>query len=281
MSPFAPPLAGLRFSLVGPGRVGASLAAWAVARGARAVTVAGRSAARASEVAEALQATNVPLAELATEHEDLLLIAVADDAYAAVAGVLAERPQAGVVLHASGSLPMGALDPLAARGSGVGVLHPLKAFPRPLPDPAEARGVFFALGSDPAAVNLGRRLVEAWEGHAAVLAEEQRLLYHFAATLVAGGTGTLLASADALARRLGLPREVWNGYVELAGGALEQVGAADEPARAITGPAARGDWDLVRRQLAAAGELDPGLARLARALAEQTASLRGSRADLE
>lgn len=281
VGPSTSPLTGLRCSLVGPGRVGSSLAAWAVACGATVVAVAGRSASRATTVASALGAEPIALAELASHHQDLLLLAVADDAYAAVARELAERPQAPVVLHVSGSLPMRALDPLAARGSRAGVLHPLKAFARSLPEVAEARGVFFALGGEPAAVALGNRLVAAWEGHAAVLAEEQRLLYHFAASMVAGGVATLLAAADSLARRLALPPAVWRGYLELARGAVEQVAAADAPARSITGPAARGDWELVRRQLAAVGELDPGLARLARTLAEQTAALRELEVELE
>lgn len=280
VGPSVSPLTGLRFSLVGPGRVGSSLAGWAVARGAEAVAVAGRSAERTATAASSLGAAAVPFASLTSGDVDLLLLAVADDVYADVARALAERPQAPVVLHVSGSLPLAALAPLASRGSGIGVLHPLKAFARPLPDAAAARGVFFALGGDPAAVALARRLVDAWEGDAAVLAEEQRLLYHFAASLVAGGVSTLLAAADSLARRLELPPAVWRGYLELARGALEQIAAAEAPARAITGPAARGDWELVRRQLAAVEEVDPGLARLARALAEQTASLRGLDPDL-
>lgn len=281
MGPSVSPLTGLRFSLVGPGRVGSSLAGWAVARGAEAVAVAGRSAESTATAASSLGAAAVPFASLTSGDVDLLLLAVADDAYADVARALAERPQAPVVLHVSGSLSLAALAPLASRGSGIGVLHPLKAFARPLPDAAAARGVFFALGGDPAAVALARRLVDAWEGDAAVLAEEQRLLYHFAASLVAGGVSTLLAAADSLARRLELPPAVWRGYLELARGTLEQTAAAEAPGRAITGPAARGDWELVRRQLAAVRDVDPGLERLARDLAEQTASLRGLDADLE
>ncbi|HEV7514783.1 MAG TPA: hypothetical protein VGR07_00645, partial [Thermoanaerobaculia bacterium] len=114
-------LSGLTFSLVGPGRVGSSLAGWAVALGARLESVVGRSAGTAG------------LAGLATGGQDLLLLAVPDGALAQVAAELARRPQARVVLHTSGSLPAAVLAPLrdpAGRlsqeggGSAVGSLHP-------------------------------------------------------------------------------------------------------------------------------------------------------------
>src|SRR5687768_17323321 len=91
------------------------------------------------------------MADLASGGQDLLLIAVSDPALPEVAAILAQRPQAAVALHTSGCLDASVLAPLREAGSAVGSLHPLKAFPRPLPAPAEARGVFFAVDGDPPA----------------------------------------------------------------------------------------------------------------------------------
>lgn len=140
------PLAGLRFSLAGPGKVGTSLARWAVAAGAEQVSTAGRGR----------------LETLETQGQDLLLLALPDAALPEAAATLARRPQAAVALHTSGSLDASVLAPLREAGSAVGSLHPLKAFPEPLPDPAEARGVFFAVDGDPAARDLAWRLATAW-----------------------------------------------------------------------------------------------------------------------
>ncbi|MFY9824919.1 MAG: hypothetical protein WAM82_26310, partial [Thermoanaerobaculia bacterium] len=74
------PLAGLRFSVAGPGRVGSSLAGWAVALGAEQVAAAGRG----------------ELGGLATGGQDLLLLALPEAALAAAAAELARRPQAAV-----------------------------------------------------------------------------------------------------------------------------------------------------------------------------------------
>jgi predicted short-subunit dehydrogenase-like oxidoreductase (DUF2520 family) len=163
------PLHGLTFSVAGLGRVGASLAAWLEAGGGRRIAAAGRAG----------------LPELATAGQDLLLIAVPDPVLPAVAAALARRPQAAVVLHTSGSLDAEALAPLRAAGSSVGTLHPLKAFPHPLPDLEQARGVFFAVDGDRDACNLAFRLAAAWGAEAAEVPATARSLYHFAATLAA------------------------------------------------------------------------------------------------
>ncbi|HYG63086.1 MAG TPA: DUF2520 domain-containing protein [Thermoanaerobaculia bacterium] len=263
------PLAGVRFSLVGPGKVGTSLAAWAVASGARLMSTAGR----------------VSLEEMESAGQDLLLVAVSDSALPAVAATLAGRPQAAVALHTSGALDASVLSPLRQAGSAVGSLHPLKAFPRPLPDPAQARGVFFGVDGDPAARAMAGRLAEAWGAVAGEVPAEARLLYHFAATLAAGGVVTLLAAAEDLAGRLGLPPQVTAGYLELSRGAmaaaLETGAAGDSLPGAITGPVARGDVGLVLRQLDALRRTDPGKLPLVLQLARETLRQVSRRAPLD
>ena len=256
------PLVGLRFSLAGPGKVGTSLSRWAVAAGAELVATAGRGS----------------LETLETGGQDLLLLALPDAALPTAAVELARRPQAAVALHTSGSLDASVLAPLREVGSAVGSLHPLKAFPQPLPDPAEARGVFFAVDGDPAARELAWRLATAWGGVPGEVPAAARSLYHFAATLAAGGVVTLLAAAGEIAGGLGLPEAlpeaIIRGYLELARGAVAAAGRTLDAGRplaaAITGPVARGDVATVERQLAALEDHVPDALPLARALAQET-----------
>ncbi|HSN86163.1 MAG TPA: DUF2520 domain-containing protein [Thermoanaerobaculia bacterium] len=251
-------LQGLRFSLAGPGRVGGSLARWAIASGATLVAVAGRSpGAPAWEGGP----PRIALGDLETAGQDLLLVAVSDGALASVAAALAHRPQARVALHTSGSQDASVLAPLREAGTAVGSLHPLKAFPRPLPLPEEGRGVFFAVDGDPEAQDLARRLAAAWGAVTALVPPESRTLYHFAATLAAGGVTTLLAAAAEIADKLGLPPEVAKGYVELARGAVtaarDALDAGNPLSSAITGPAARGDRATLARHLEALRHVAP------------------------
>ncbi len=263
------PLAGLRFVLVGPGRVGSSLASWAVARGAECVAVAGRAGSeRTRTTAALLEARSALAADLESQDSGLALIAVPDGEIREVARRLAGRLR-GVVLHVSGALGASVLAPLAAAGCATGTFHPLRVFPRFEPDAEAARGTFFALDGAPEARALGRRLAEAFGGEAAVVSEEVRVLYHLAATLAAGGIATTFASALAVARAAGVPAAALRGYGELARGALAAALESPEPADAITGPAARGDLETVERQLelleATAPELKPLVLALARA----------------
>jgi predicted short-subunit dehydrogenase-like oxidoreductase (DUF2520 family) len=275
-------LEGIRFSVAGPGRVGESLARWAKAAGAELVSVGGR---RASSASWRGAPRRESLRRLDTAEQDLLLVTVSDGAVAETAALLARRPQARVVLHTSGSLDASALDPLRQSGSAVGSLHPLKAFPRPLPDPAEAKGVFFAVDGDPEAQELAFRLAAAWGGVAAEVPPDARPLYHFAATLAAGGVTTLIAAAAEIAGRLGLPEEVARGYVELARGAVAAAGIALQEGRplasAITGPAARGDRETLERHLEALSQMAPGKLPLAMFMALETLRQTGQVAETE
>ena len=265
------PLAGLRFSVAGAGRVGSSLALWAVAAGAELAEIASRHPGR-----EAWPdgPRLVALDDLDTGGQDLLLIAVGDGAMTEVAARLARLPQARVALHTSGSLDASALAPLREAGSRTGSLHPLKAFPQPLPDPAEARGIFFAVDGDAEAKELAFRLAAAWGAVAAEVPADSRPLYHFAATLAAGGVTTLLAAAAEIAGKLELPEAVIRGYLELARGALAGAARALDEGRplgsAITGPAARGDQATLERHFEALRALAPEKLDLAEILVRET-----------
>ncbi|HUO86127.1 MAG TPA: DUF2520 domain-containing protein [Thermoanaerobaculia bacterium] len=279
------PLSGLDFCLAGAGRVGASLAHWAVAAGARPIAISYHTRQRAAEeLAGDLAARAVPFDELTSGGCDLLLVAVPDPALVEVAERLARRPQALVALHTSGSRGAEALAPLAAAGSATGALHPLKAFPRPLPRIGEARGVFFALDGAAGAIALAERLVAAWDGVAGRVPGDRRDLYHLAASLCAGGTATLLATAARIAAVAQLPPAVVGGYLELARGALiavaEEVAGGGDAAAAITGPVARGDEATVTRQLAALTEARPDLVPLVAIVGRQTLARRGEIATL-
>jgi predicted short-subunit dehydrogenase-like oxidoreductase (DUF2520 family) len=259
------PLAGLDFALVGPGRVGSSLAHWAVARGATCLAVVGpHGSSRARALGERLGATVVGSIELTPEEAKLILIAVPDSRIGEVARRLAAPSRRrSVALHTSGAFGAGVLAPLGALGCRVGTLHPLRAFPAVEEDVAAAAGVFFALDGDAEARALGRRLAEAFGGESGIVSDELRPLYHFAATLAAGGAVTMLATAHALGRRIGLPEAALRGYGQLARGAIAAAISASQPATAITGPAARGDLATVERHFAALAASAPEMVPLA------------------
>lgn len=264
-----PPLEGLRASIVGCGRVGESLGRWLHDSGVDIVFLSGRRP-PPQTLLDDLRATFRPIAELTTDGQGLLLIATPDDTLQEMAELLSQGPQAAVALHVSGALGAETLAPLRAAGCAIGTFHPLRAFARPSRDLADAGSTFFALDGDDGAIELGRRLARSWHGEAAPVPAEARLLYHFAATLAAGGVVTLLAIAADVARRFDLPATVVEGYLALARGALEQAAQVDDPAQALTGPAARGDLRALEKQRRALEAKMPHLVPLFESLTRET-----------
>ena len=267
-------LAGVRFSLVGPGNVGSSLAHWAVASGATINAVVGRTTDSARELADCLGGRPLGVTEISSAEDDLLLIAVDDPQLARVAKLLASHPQAKVALHTSGRFPADVLADLRSAQTSIGSLHPLMPFPRPVSDAGLASGVVFGYDGDPAACQQARQLALAWSGVPIEIPASTRGLYHLGATTAAGGVLTLVADAVELAHNLGLAPEIVDGYLRLAEGALAQARSAASISDAITGPVARGDLEGFQQQLAVLHRDDPELAHLLELLARRTRRLK-------
>lgn len=249
------------------------MAHWIALAGGSLSFVAGRDADRRGRLAASLHASPASLDVLDSSDCDLLLIAVSDRALPEVAEKLAGRRQAPVALHTAGALTAEAIRALRAAGSTVGSLHPLKSFPQALLDPAEGRGVVFGIDGDPRALETAESLARAVGGRSVHVPAPARLLYHLAATLASGGVVTLLAAADAIARRSGLDEGVLEGYLELARGSLERAATLRPVATAITGPVARGDRDTVAAELKALSDRAPDLTALVTEIARATLAL--------
>lgn len=260
----------LRFSLVGPGKVGSSLAHWLVSLGAGLSQVASRNPDAASRLTETLGGHPTELAQMTSSEDDLLLVAVSDPVLQEVALALAERQQASVVLHTSGRTEGGVLSPLRQNGSAIGSLHPLKTFPNVILDPTEAAGTVFGIDGDDKAQSMARQIASGLAGVATVVPPATRSQYHLLATMAAGGVVTLLASAAELAKTVGLAPEIVAGYLSLASDAVRSAATSETIARAITGPIARGDMRGFQDQIDEIRSLDPDMADFLEALARQT-----------
>lgn len=230
--------------MIGPGRAGGSIGQALASVGWEWVGSLGRG--------DAL--TN------AAEGVELLVIAVPDASIADVAQSV--EPGEATVIHLSGSRPLTDL----ASHQRTGSLHPLVS----LPDPDRGAellgtGATFAVAGD----RMVDELVDQLGGRVVRIDDEQRALYHATASVAANHLVALAAQVERLAKELGVPVDA---YWDLMAGALDNVrrGGARE---ALTGPAARGDWDTVAAHLVALPPAERALyeilSREAAALAEQ------------
>jgi predicted short-subunit dehydrogenase-like oxidoreductase (DUF2520 family) len=183
---------------------------------------------------------------------DGLLIAVPDDAIERVVQELAEaRLSEGLpVLHASGSLSLDVLAPLAEQGHSVGGMHVLAAIADPVDGADRLRGATFGVEGEGAARALAERLVAACGGRVLPIRPGGKALYHAAAVFASNYAVALLSVAERLMAEAGVPaHDAQPALAALAAGAVENV-ATRGPANALSGPVARGDADTVERHLA-------------------------------
>ena len=181
---------------------------------------------------------------------ELIILAVPDDIVEPLARTL--RLYAGqAMVHTSGLLGAEVLAPAMAAGTQAGAFHPLVAF-ADLDRALEAlRGATIAIeGDDELAAHLAE-MAEAIGGVPVRLAPGSKAAYHAAAVLAAGGVVALLDTIREIAGVMGLDEA---GALAIYLPLLEQTIANARAlgiARALTGPATRGDAGTIGAHLAA------------------------------
>lgn len=194
--------------------------------------------------------------ELACGDADVVVVCVPDRAIAEVAAAIPPGPW---VAHASGACTLDVLEPHARRFS----VHPLMTFQLGL-GPEQLDGAWGAVsGESEEAITAGLELARLLGLAPFVLADEDRPVYHAAATVAAGFLVTLHEIAAELMQAAGAPPE-----------ALEPLmrRTMDNGFRP-TGPHTRGDWETVERHLCAVRARRPQLEPVYRALSQATATL--------
>lgn len=186
------------------------------------------------------------------QNAGLVLVAVPDDAIAAVAQTLATSgaitaPQ--IVLHLSGLLDRSALDPLASTDAGRGSFHPLQSIVDPSTAAERLRGAYAGIEGDDRALQAAEALAQDLGMIAVRLSRETKAAYHAAAAIVSNYTTALLAMSQRIATEAGLPEEYAKKmYFPLLRGTIANI-EAQGPINALTGPIVRGDIQTVRAHL--------------------------------
>ena len=277
--------------------LGSGATATALARGlslaGEPLAIWSRTPAHARRLQERFEHGRPQLLTSLDELADLrhLLFCVQDRAIAELAADLARRLPAGrgrVALHTSGALGREVLGALEQRGWATGSLHPLLSFPPPPRTRASARestpptleGALFAIDGVSAARREARRLARVLAARPVILSAEDRVRYHAAAALLAGGLATLFEAGESLLGEALSKRAAREGLLRLARSVLENVERGG-PAAALSGPAARGDDQVVADHLLAMESEDPETALLYRALVRRMLRIAVERGTLD
>jgi predicted short-subunit dehydrogenase-like oxidoreductase (DUF2520 family) len=228
-----------RIAIVGRGRMGQALTA---ALGRCGVEVDG------------------PLGRGATgDSADVVLLCVPDSQIEAAAALIAPGRLVG---HCSGSTTLEPLEPHEAFS-----IHPLMTVTG-----ANARfdgaGCVIA-GTTERALGMAAALARTLGMRAAVVPEEDRALYHAAASMASNYVVTLAAAAERLAEAAGVDRAL---LVPLVRAAIDNW-AVEGAVRALTGPIVRGDSETAARQRTAVAAHAPELLAIWDALTAETQAL--------
>jgi predicted short-subunit dehydrogenase-like oxidoreductase (DUF2520 family) len=261
----------LRISIIGAGRLGTTLGRALRGAGHHVEVVVTAHLATARRAAKAIDSRSfgAVLAQLKDKNSeayrrlaasDLIIIATPDAAIAQVANELAAvfKNQAGAAtrksrtaLHTSGAISSQALNPLRPAGFAVGSSHPLVSVADANSDPEIFRDVHFCVEGNAQAVRIARILVTQLGGQSFTIKPESKPLYHAAAVMASGHVVALFDLALAMLRQCGLSaREAQRVLFPLLRSTMINLGEKN-PALALTGPYARGDFETARQHLTA------------------------------
>ena len=204
------------------------------------------------------------------------LIATPDSAIVDAASALvdAERIAPGnVVLHLSGATP--SLDMVAAieAGAHAGSFHPLRTFADPGHAAASFAGAYVALEGDRKALKIMRVALRKIGARVFEIAPENKVLYHAASVIACNYLVALLEAGLRAYEAAGIRLETSYRLMEpLVRETVDNVFRSGT-VRSLTGPIARGDDAVVRRQSERLTALDPQLGAIYRELGKVALTL--------
>ncbi len=245
-------------AIVGAGRVGQSLAKRLRELGWQVGAVVTRSPSTARTAVRKIGA-GVPHGSLTSAilGADVILITTPDHALRETASSLAqiggEEWRYKVVLHTSGANDRTVLQPLQRLGACTGSIHPLQTFSGK--DAPELDGVVFAIEGDRESRRVAKIICRTLGGICVSINGSDKVLYHAAATLVAGSALGLVEAATHCFMRIGFGRRhSVRSLLSLMRKMLvnfERLG----PKAAWTGPLSRGDLETIARHSQALGAI--------------------------
>lgn len=171
-----------------------------------------------------------------------------------------------VVFHCSGALASTVLAPAAACGALTASVHPLKSFADPRDAVRSFAGTYCAADGDHAALDLLRPAFERIGARVSEIDPRFKTIYHAASVIVCNYLTALLETGLRSYEKAGLTRDAALKMMEpLVRETVDNVFKLGT-VKALTGPIARGDHEVVARQLEALTAWDARVGGLYREL---------------
>lgn len=230
-----------RLCLIGAGNVATHLGC-ALSENADIIQVVSRHSATAVRLCSLIGGECKPASSLSElrPDADFYLLAVNDDAIPTIAASTPDFP--GIWAHTSGSVPM---EIFAGHKSRFGVFYPLQTFTRDV-EVEMFEVPFFIEGSSESVSAALQRLARGISRRVDIADSARRRQLHVAAVFACNYANLMWAEADSLLRRDGLDITYLMPLLKTTLAKIENI----SPREAMTGPARRGDHDVIEKHLA-------------------------------
>jgi predicted short-subunit dehydrogenase-like oxidoreductase (DUF2520 family) len=178
-----------------------------------------------------------------------------------------------VVFHCSGATPSRDLAAVMPAGIGVASVHPLKSFADPDLAAQTFAGTYCAAEGDATALAVLKPAFEAGGARISEIDPQFKTIYHAASVIVCNYLAALIETGLRGYEKSGFTRdEALRMSEPLVRETLDNVFRLGT-VQALTGPIARGDFEIVDRQLGALQAWDPQVAAVYRSLGSVAVSL--------
>ncbi|MDX1620626.1 MAG: DUF2520 domain-containing protein [Nitriliruptorales bacterium] len=248
-------------AVIGPGRVGTTLAAALIRAGYRLVAVSGGAGESRERFRRRFAGVrDHPDPAVAAGEAGLVLLATPDDVLEEVVTAVAVGDgfrEGQHVVHTSGAQGLAPVRRAALAGARVAACHPAQTFPSREPDPDAIVGAAWAVTATAQDRLWAHRLVEELGGTAYDVPDAGRSLYHAGLVVASNAVGAAVAVARQLLRgaRIEDPTPFLEPLIRASAGNALSRGAA-----ALTGPVVRGDVGTVSAHLEQLADDAPHLA---------------------
>jgi len=200
---------------------------------------------------------------------DIYLIATPDDQIIETCRSLARSDlleTGNIVFQCSGSIPSTDLSLVKDRGAFIASVHPVKSFADYEAAYKSFKGTYCGVEGDHEAIEVLTKAFEAIGGKTFTLNPEYKTEYHAASVIVCNYLTALLELGTKVYERAGVSHEIAMQIMEPLVRETVNNNFQLGTVHALTGPIARGDHEVVRRQIESLTKWDVELADLYRRL---------------
>ncbi len=266
-----------RINIIGTGRVGRALGyLWSERKILQVVGLFDRNQELAQQARDYIAQGTVCKSLTDLPPADFYMISVPDDHITAVAKQLARLTvlkQHSVVFHCSGALPANCLAVLRKSNVYLASLHPVLSITHNFQWPASLSSIYFTIEGDVCACDRLSTCLKSLAAHILPIACEHKLQYHIALVFASNFLISLIDIGQGLLQSCGIEAQQALAMLEVLSEKSVHNAINIEPSKALTGPIARGDTELVAKHINYLQHNNPVLADIYRALANVTNQL--------